>query len=254
MIDLYVDGNVAEIALNNPRKLNALSEEDLDFLDEALANAETRGVGALILRGEGRAFCAGRDIGQVDPTTDEAERYLADLVTPLLRRLADFPAPTYGIAHGACLGVGLGMLIACDVVYVAGGASIGSPFGNIGALLDSGGHALFFERLGAHRALDLAYSGAMMTGEEAVRCGLFSRSMPDAEVLTFTRAMARKVAAGPTEAFVASKRVIAELRDKRLGLWEAMDAEAKSQGALSETANYREGFTAFKEKRPPVFV
>ena len=74
---------------------------------------------ALVLRGEGRAFCAGRDISGVDPRTDDVEGYLGGLVTPLLRRMAAFPAPTFAVAHGACLGVGLGLLIATDVVYVA---------------------------------------------------------------------------------------------------------------------------------------
>ena len=88
--------------------------------------------------------------------------------------MAAFPAPTFAVAHGACLGVGLGLLIATDVVYVADTAKIGSPFANLGATLDSGGHALFFERLGAHRTLDLIYTGRLMTGAEAVAAGLFS--------------------------------------------------------------------------------
>ena len=74
---------------------------------------------ALVLRGEGRAFCAGRDISGVDPRDDDVIGYLGGLVTPLLKRMSAFPAPTFAAAHGACLGVGLGLLIATDVVYVA---------------------------------------------------------------------------------------------------------------------------------------
>ena len=113
---------------------------------------------ALVLRGEGRAFCAGRDISGVDPATDDARGYLGDVVTRCCGGSRAFPAPTFAAAHGACLGVGLGLLIATDVVYVADTAKIGSPFANLGATLDSGGHALFFERLGAHRTLDLIYT------------------------------------------------------------------------------------------------
>ena len=97
---------------------------------------------------------------------------------PLLKKMSAFPAPTFAAAHGACLGVGLGLLIATDVVYVADTAKIGSPFANLGATLDSGGHALFVERLGAHRTLDLIYTAELMSGAEAVRSGLFSRSVP----------------------------------------------------------------------------
>ena len=163
MIDLRIDGDVAHILLDNPSKLNALDEVSLVELDAAYAEAEASGVRALVLRGEGRAFCAGRDISGVDPRDDDVMGYLGGLVTPLLKRMSAFPAPTFAAAHGACLGVGLGLLIATDVVYVAETAKIGSPFAALGATLDSGGHALFYERLGAHRTLDLIYTGRLMS-------------------------------------------------------------------------------------------
>ena len=81
----------------------------------------------------------------------DAHGFLAGKVTPLLRAMTQFPAPTFAAVQGACLGVGLGLAIATDVVYVAENAKIGSPFANLGATLDSGGHWLFTERLGAHR-------------------------------------------------------------------------------------------------------
>jgi enoyl-CoA hydratase/carnithine racemase len=167
--------------------------------------------------------------------------------------MATFPAPTFAAVQGACLGVGLGLAIATDVVYAADDARIGSPFAGLGAMLDSGGHALLYERLGAHRALDLIYTGELMSGAAAVAAGLFSRAMPAGELLETTRRAAVTAASGPTAAFVASKRLIARLRDERLGLWETMDAENAGQHALSATADYREGFAAFGQKRPPRF-
>ena len=99
---------------------------------------------ALVLRGEGRAFCAGRDISGVDPRDDDVHGLPRRArARRCCERMARFPAPTFAVAHGACLGVGLGLLIATDVVYVADTAKIGSPFANLGATLDSGGHALF---------------------------------------------------------------------------------------------------------------
>ncbi|BAS10605.1 probable enoyl-CoA hydratase [Arthrobacter sp. Hiyo4] len=130
---------------------------------------------ALLLRGEGRAFCAGRDISGVTPETDDAEAYLGGLVQPLLKKMSAFPAPTFAAAHGACLGVGLGLLLATDVVYVAENAKFGSPFAKLGATLDSGGHWYFTERLGMHRTLDLIYTAELMSGTEAVAQGMFSR-------------------------------------------------------------------------------
>lgn len=252
-VELHIADAVAEIVLNDPGKLNSVDEHAIEELANAYEDARMAGVGAVILRGEGRAFCAGRDISGVDPRTDDATRYLAETVTPLLRTISDFPAPTFAVATGACLGVGLGLLIASDVVYVADTAKIGSPFANLGATLDSGGHALFFERLGAHRTLDLIYTAELMTGAEAVALGLFSRALPADEVLEFTRERARRVAAGAGEAFLASKRLVHRLRDDRIGLWTSVSEENIAQGELCSSADYLEGFAAFQEKRTPVF-
>lgn len=254
MITLSITNNVAEIVLNSPTKLNSLNADAIRELSSAYTEAEQAGVRALILRGEGRAFCAGRDISGVDPREDDVLGYLEGLVQPLLEQMSSFPAPTFAVAHGACLGVGLGLLIACDVVYVAESAKIGSPFANLGATLDSGGHALFFERLGAHRTLDLIYTGRLMSGAEAVAAGLFSQVFADEEVTEATRLAAAKAATGATQAFLASKALVRQLRDQRVGLWASMSHENKAQAALCDTDDYREGFAAFQEKRAPKFT
>jgi enoyl-CoA hydratase/carnithine racemase len=253
VVEYSLEDSVAEIVLNDPGKLNALEESGLTELASAFTRAAKEDARAVILRGEGRAFCAGRDISNVTPATDDVMGYLGDLVTPLLQQISDFPAPTFAVATGACLGVGLGLLVATDVVYVADNARIGSPFANLGATLDSGGHALFYERLGAHRTLDLIYTAELMTGAEAVALGLFSRVVPADEVLEFTRERARRAASGATQAFLASKRLVHRLRDEPLGLWASIADENRAQAELCATDDYAEGFAAFQEKRPPVF-
>lgn len=253
MIDLDIDGAVGHVTLNNPARLNALDEQAVRALGDAYAEARRAGVRALVLSGEGRAFCAGRDISDVDPRDDDVMGYLDRLVTPVLQQMSAFPAPTFAAAQGACLGVGLGLLIATDVVYVAEDAKIGSPFGALGATLDSGGHALFVERLGAHRTLDLIYTGRLLSGSEAVDAGLFSQALPADGLREATIAAAVRAADGATQAFLASKRLVAALRDQRLGLWESMSQENAAQAALCDTEDYREGFAAFQEKRRPRF-
>jgi enoyl-CoA hydratase/carnithine racemase len=257
MIEYSLDNRVAEIALNAPAKLNALDEAGLRELSEAYdraAEAVAAGdAGALLLRGEGRAFCAGRDIAAVDPADDDVLAYLGGLVTPLLRKMSAFPAPTFAAAQGACLGVGLGLLLATDVVYLADNAKIGSPFAKLGATLDSGGHWLFTERLGPHRTLDLIYTAELISGADAVASGLFSRAMPAETLLEKTRSTAATVAAGALEAFAASKKLVADIRDRRLGLWDAVAGENEAQAALCASADYAEGFAAFQAKRAPVF-
>jgi 2-(1,2-epoxy-1,2-dihydrophenyl)acetyl-CoA isomerase len=246
MPQLTIDDGVAVVTLDRPDKLNALDESALDELGAAYDEAAAAG--------EGRAFCAGRDIAGVDPRDDDVLGFLGGRVEPLLKKMSAFPAPTFAAAHGACLGVGLGLLIATDVVYVADTAKVGSPFANLGATLDSGGHALFVERLGAHRTLDLIYTARLMSGEEAVQSGLFSRVFPAADLEEATMTAARTAASGATLAFLASKKLVAALRDERLGLWQSMSDENRAQAELCDTEDYREGFAAFQQKRPPVFT
>jgi enoyl-CoA hydratase/carnithine racemase len=253
VIDLDIADDVAHVTLNAPNRLNALGPDDLRAVTAAYDEAARAGVRALVLRGEGRAFCAGRDISGVDPATDDVTGYLDGLVTPLLHRIADFPAPTFAAAQGAALGVGLGLLVATDVVYVAEDAKVGSPFASLGATLDSGGHWLLVSRLGPHRALDLIYSGRLISGAEAVAGGLFSQSLPADELGAAVDAAARAAATGATQAFLASKRIVAALRDGSLDLWGSVAAENRAQAQLRDTEDYREGFAAFQGKRKPRF-
>ncbi|QGU05810.1 enoyl-CoA hydratase/isomerase family protein [Corynebacterium comes] len=253
MIDLHIEDNVAEVVLNNPKAMNSLTESDLQELSDAYTEAADRDVRALLLRGEGRGFSAGRNIKGLNPADDDATDYLANKVTPVLRQMSSFPAPTFAAVHGVCLGVGLGLVIATDIVYVAEDAKFGSPFANLGATLDSGGHSLFVERLGAHRAMDLIVTGDLISGSEAVQAGLFSRVLPAGELLEFTREKARRAALGATRAFLTSRTLVHDVRDSRHGLWESVKNENIAQGELCSSADYAEGFAAFNEKRTPVF-
>ncbi len=256
MIRTEVRGAVLEVILDAPAKLNSIDEQGLKDLAQALANArpaaERGEIRALLLRGEGKAFCAGRDIAGVDPATDDVPGYLDGLTAPAMEALHSFPAPSFAAVQGACLGVGLGLALACDVVYVGERAKLGSPFANLGAALDSGGHWLLTQRLGTHRALDLIYTGELMGGAEAVASGLFSRVVPDDELLAFARERAERVADGATGALLASKELVFEVRDG-LGFDASLAAETRVQESLRTTEHYVEGFAAFREKRRPVF-
>lgn len=254
LASLTTENGVGEIVLNRPDKLNALNLELVEQLHAALQTAESGDLRALILRAEGRAFSAGRDLAGVDPETDDAERILTEVFNPLIRRVRELPAPTCAAVQGACLGVGLGLALACDVVIAADDARIGSPFGRIGAVLDSGGHAFFVERVGSHRALELIYTGRLLSGTEAAAWGLLNRSVPAAQLLDEVRRLAAAVAQGPTTAFRTSKTIVRRIADEHLRLEEVLAAEAAAQGAASRTADYREGFAAFQSKREPRFI
>jgi len=252
-IDILVQNAVGEIVLNRPDKMNALNNAMMNELSEALDTAEKAQVRALIIRGEGSGFCAGRDLADADPGNEDAEAILQGIFNPLIRRLADFPAPTFAAVHGACLGVGLGLALASDVVYVSEDAKIGSPFARIGAVLDSGGHKFFVQRIGPHRALELIYTGKLLSGAEAAAWGLVNQCVPRKDLVEKVRQLAATVAQGPTAAFMESKRIIRMIDEEAAGLSEVLDYEARAQGAAGRTADYREGIGAFQQKRPAKF-
>lgn len=246
---------VADVVLDRPDRLNTLDAAALVELRRIFTDLATEpGLRAVLLRGEGRAFCAGRDISGVDPRTDDATGFLDELVHPVLAAVRAVPVPVVAAVQGAALGVGLGLACSADIVYAGRSAKVGSPFARIGAVLDSGGHALLVDRLGPHRAMDLIVTGELLDGEEAARVGLVSRCVADQELLERTRAVVRLLADGPTRAFIESKRIVAELRARRGMSDDLLAAEARAQGAVSSTADYVEGFTAFQQKRPPVFT
>jgi len=251
---LELDGAYGELVLHRPDKVNAVNGAMIVDLAARLDEAEAAGVRALVVRGEGRGFCAGRDLADADPMNEDGEAILNDLLNPLVARLAEFPAPTFAAVHGPALGTGLGIALACDVVYAADDARIGSPFARIGAVLDSGAHHFFVQRVGAHRALELVYTGRMLSGREAAEWGLVNRAVARLDLVPRVRAMARAVAAGPTSAFLASKRLVRRIAEEGIGLDEVLRAEAAAQGAASRTDDYRAGIGAFQAKRTPTFT
>ncbi|MGH8012383.1 MAG: enoyl-CoA hydratase/isomerase family protein [Candidatus Binataceae bacterium] len=252
-VGLSINDNVAEIAINRPDKMNALDTASVHELREHLRQAAMAGVRALLIRGEGPGFCAGRDLSEADPGNEDAESILYEIFNPLINETVDFPAPSFAAVHGPCLGAGLGLALACDVVYIAEDAKIGSPFARIGAVLDSGGHTFFVDRLGTHRALELIYTGRLLSGAEAARLGLVNQAFPRDTVLTETRKVALQVAQGPTAAFMESKRLIRRMDEEALGLSDVLRYEARAQGVAGRTADYREGVAAFRQKRAPRF-
>jgi 2-(1,2-epoxy-1,2-dihydrophenyl)acetyl-CoA isomerase len=242
---------VAEVVLDRPDVLNSLDDAMVAEFHTVLDG--TVDARCVIVRGEGRGFSAGRDLSTAEPLTEDATAILGDVFNPLIARIAELPVPTIAAVHGACLGVGFGIAMACDLVYCAEKTKIGSPFANIGAVLDSGGHAALVGRVGPHRALELIYTGRLVDGNEAAAMGLVNGVMPDGELLDHVRRLAESIAAGPTGTFVMSKRLVSRIVDEHLSFGDVLAAEATAQGAAAGTPDYVEGMTAFLEKRPPRF-
>lgn len=251
-ITSHRDGDVVELVLDRPEVINSLDDDAVRAVHEALDGlGDAR---AVIIRGQGRGFSAGRDLSGAEPLQEDAHAILAEVFNPLIQRIRDLPVPTFAAVHGACLGVGFGIAMACDVVHAARSAKLGSPFANIGCVLDSGGHAALVQRVGPHRALELIYTSRLLSGDEAAAMGLVNAAVDDDDLLDVVRAVAARVAAGPTATFARSKALVHRLVDGAVPFAEVLEAEARAQGETSGTPDYVEGITAFLEKRKPSFT
>ena len=251
-VRVHQTDGVAEVVLDRPAVLNSFDGEMVAEMHRALD--QTEGSRAILIRGEGRGFSAGRDLSGAEPLTEDAEAILAETFNPLMARLAEEPLPTIAAVHGACLGVGFGIAMACDIVIAAATTKIGSPFANIGAVLDSGGHYALVHRVGPHRALELIYTGRLLDGHEAAAWGLVNRVVDDDALIDEARQLAARIAAdrcsrspGPSGSCGASST--APCRWPRC--WPPRPRRRASRPGRAE---YVEGFTAFAEKRKPDFL
>lgn len=249
-----VEAGVAVLTLARPAQLNAMTETMVADILAGVARASDDGAKVLLVRAEGRGFSAGRDIAGAQPGVEDGGQVLAEVFNPMVRAVADLDIPTVAAVQGACLGTGLGLALACDVVLAAEDAKFGSPFGKIGAVPDSGAHKAFVDRLGPAVTMDLILSGRFLSGTEAAAAGLVSRAVPRDELDAVARDYVAALAQGPVLAFAESKRIVRELSDHGLTLSELLDQEAAAQSRSSRTKDYVEGFTAFLERRPATFT
>ena len=250
-IKYAVAGGIAEITLNRPEKLNALSAEDVAALGGFMDKACADGARAVLLRAEGRAFCVGRDLATMREDEDPAA-VLRETFNALVLKVRSCPVPTVAAVQGACVGGGTGLALACDLVVTGASASFASPFGRLGGVPDCGFHWFVTTRLGPALAKDMVLTGRTVPGPEAAALGLVARSVPDADLLLEARALARDLAAGPTTAFSLSMPLIDAVA-AGMSLVDCLEAEAVAQGVAVGTADFREGKEAFLAKRGPVF-
>lgn len=248
-IEITREGDVCVVTLNRPEARNSLSVDEMGEVGTAFERADRDGARCVLVRGAGRAFCAGRDLKDTKPGGEDTYGIVNTRINPSLRKVRDCGVPTIAAVQGPALGFGFGLAMACDIVVAADDALLGSPFRNIGLILDSGGHFALRERVGRHRAAEIILLGTIMSGREAAQMGMVNRSVGAADLMATAMKMAALAASGPTAAFRASKEI---LRDP--GGWDELtELEAVHQARLMDTQDAREGIEAFKAKRRPSF-
>jgi 2-(1,2-epoxy-1,2-dihydrophenyl)acetyl-CoA isomerase len=249
-----VADGVATLTFNRPDKRNAFNEamaaETLDALKQAERDAAVR---ALIVTGAGAGFCAGQDLDVVRARSEPIEfrAHLFKTYNAIVLRLRALEKPVLAAVNGAAAGAGWGIALACDLRYAAEGAKFRLAFGAIGLAPDSGTSFFLARTIGLGRALELAYTNDVVSAPDALALGLVNKVFPEAELLPATRALAARLAQGPTRAYGLAKRAMN--RALAVGLEEALDYEAHLQAIAGRSADYREGVAAFLEKRPPQY-
>lgn len=247
---------VLVVTLNRPDRLNAWTPTMSMEMAEAFGHAnDDRSVGAIVVRGAGRGFCAGADIevafgDHVD--TERPEAPAPDRSTARWVALCRDSKPIVAAVHGACVGVGLTMVLPFDHLVAARDARISARFVKMGLVPELGSSHFLVARCGWGRASWLALSGAMVSGDEALAMGLVDRSVDPDTVFDVAMTAARELAANPPEQVRAIKRLLtANAVESDLDLVQRRELEALHQAYASP--DHREAVAAFLEKRPPRF-
>jgi 2-(1,2-epoxy-1,2-dihydrophenyl)acetyl-CoA isomerase len=250
-IRLAVEDGIAVLTLARPEKMNALNTQMRAEILHAVRAAGTE-ARVLVLTGEGRAFCAGQDLGD-RATAAEAnlERTLRDEYEPMLTAIFDCPVPTIAAVNGAAAGAGANLALAADVVIAAESAVFLQAFTRIGLMPDAGGTYWLPRQIGFARAMGAALFAEPVPARQAADWGMIWEAVPDAGFATHWRARAAHLASGPTVAYGAVKEALRASWANDLARQLALEAEL--QGRCGGTRDFREGVLAFLEKRKALF-
>jgi enoyl-CoA hydratase/carnithine racemase len=247
------DGAVGTITLNHPKA----NSYDLAFMKDLDAAFETvrrnDAIKVVVVKSAlEQFFCAGADIKAFQANTTDANLKMIRFAHGALRKMAETPKIFIAAINGHALGGGLEIALACDLRFAGDGSfRIGLPEVTLGLLPGNGGTQRLPRLIGATKALDLMITGEPVSPKRAFELGIVDRLFPQASLLTDTMAYARKIAGGATLAIAKIKEAVYEGLDKPLD--EALEMERELIAPLFESQDAKEGFTAFAEKRQPVY-
>jgi 2-(1,2-epoxy-1,2-dihydrophenyl)acetyl-CoA isomerase len=246
---------VARIVLSRPSALNSVSLKMALELRESLRRVEMDGtVRALILTGDGKAFCAGGDVGAFHAALPAPEQLIKDIVLPLHDAVAimtHMDKPVIAAVNGVAAGAGVGLLLAADIAVAAHSAKFSLAYAGIGASPD-GGTTFYLPRLiGIRKAMELVLDNSVLDASAALELGLVNALTSDADLQQNVLARAERMAKGPTRAYETAKRLIHGSFDSSLE--SQLMREGRGIAAMASTDDFAEGVTAFAEKRKPDF-
>ena len=258
LVRYEVADGVATLTLNRPERLNTISGPMLGQLSQRLLEADNdRSVRAIILTGEGRAFCAGLDLQDASSGTGIGGGgggggfNAFDLRNAPPNVLHNIDTPTICALNGGAAGYGMDMALGCDMRIAAESSKLAAAFTKRGIVPESGGTWFLPRMIGWAKASELIFTGRTLSAKECLDWGLVNSVVPDASLMDEARALATEIAANAPLAVQASKRMM------RQGLGEPFDEHVDRVYLqllpLFRTKDFQEGMRSFLEKRPPTF-
>jgi 2-(1,2-epoxy-1,2-dihydrophenyl)acetyl-CoA isomerase len=249
-----VKGSVATIRLNRPEKFNAFNREMAlllqQLLDECAKDIQIR---AIYLTGNGKAFCAGQDLGElVGENPPGFEVILSEHYNPIVTSIRNIEKPVICAVNGVAAGAGANIALCCDVVVAAESASFIQAFSKIGLIPDSGGTFMLPRLIGFQKASALMMLGERVTASEAERMGMIYKVFPVETFLPESYKIAATLAQMPTKGLAYTKLALnASLHQS---LEQQLKTEDQLQNKAAKTNDFKEGIASFVEKRNPVFI
>lgn len=257
---LDIADDIATITLNRPERLNAAPPAMADDIVGACDEAIEAGVRAMLMTGEGRAFCSGADLagggGGRDRSQggggDIAKQSLDGHYNPMIRKLSELPFPFVTAVNGPAAGVGCSMALAGDLVLAGRSAYFLQAFVNIGLVPDGGATWTLPRLIGKARAFEMMMLGEKIPADKAEEWGLVSRVVDDEALIDEARALAERLAKGPTKALGLMRKLAADNLDRDFD--DALDAEANAQREAGNSQDAVIGAVAFLKKEKPQFT
>lgn len=249
---------VAIITMNRPDALNALSLQLTKDLRSAIERAARDKARAVILTGEGRAFCSGGDLREMQMMWQKEGRIEAFMEEPLkalhdvILLIRETPIPFLAAVQGVCAGAGTNFALACDLIFAAEGASFNEAFVRIGLSPDCGGSFFLPRAIGEKFAAEIFMTGETIPAEKAFQIGMINRVISSENLMTEAMQMARRLALAPTASIGRIKRMLNASFSNDLS--QQLNLEHRLQIESGKANDFKEGVQAFFEKRQPNFT
>ncbi|KAA9340217.1 enoyl-CoA hydratase-related protein [Adhaeribacter soli] len=248
-----VENGIATITLNRPDVFNAFNDKQSYELQDALKQVtRDANVRVVILTGAGKAFCSGQDLKAIASADKrDLSESLEKRYNPIIRAMRNLPKPIICKLNGVAAGAGCSLALASDLIVASTEASLIEVFVNVGLVLDSGSSYFLPRIVGSMKAFELSTLGSKVKAEEALALGMVNKVVAPEELDNAVNELAQRYAVAPTKAIGLMKKMLNKSFHSSLD--EMLDYEAHCQKIAGNSADYKEGVTAFNEKRKPAF-